>query len=181
MRKHLQLKWMLTASTLLTTSFTLPGVARAAAGDDISRGIASTGRAGPRDLRERRCSREGASDGSWGDAGFDSRLLEEQLEEQRESRSKPVPSANTESGKAPRSAAAEVSQFYRRDSVQSANAKILQANSHGHQATPQEIDQSGVPQVAETQAAETDPGMTYGGTMHLYYGITEGLISRNRA
>jgi len=60
----------------------------------------------------------------------------------KENRWKPVPSANTASMQAARSAAAEVSQYYGRDSVKSANAKIMAANSHGHQATADEVDQS---------------------------------------
>jgi soluble lytic murein transglycosylase-like protein len=44
--------------------------------------------------------------------------------------------------RAARSAAAEVSQYYGHDSTQSANAKILAANSRGHQASAEEIDQS---------------------------------------
>jgi len=146
MRKRLQLKWMLTASTLLTTSFTLPGVARAAAGNDTSRGIAIT-------------EEQGRTIYVNDDAPAKERPKAPRVARSsilvywrsKENRWKPVPSANTESGRAPRSAAAGVSEFYRRDSVQSANAKILQANSHGHRATPQEIDQSGVPQIAETQ------------------------------
>ncbi len=60
----------------------------------------------------------------------------------KESRWKPVPSANTRSMQAARSAAAEVSEYYGHDSMRSANAKIMAANSHGHQASPEEIDQS---------------------------------------
>src|SRR5581483_10453702 len=60
----------------------------------------------------------------------------------KENRWKPVPSAGTESMRAARSAAAEVSQFYGHDSAQSANAKIMAANSHGHQASADEVDQS---------------------------------------
>jgi len=60
----------------------------------------------------------------------------------KENRWKPVPGANTVSMQAARSAAAEVSQYYGRDSVKSANAKILAANFRGHQATQEEIDQS---------------------------------------
>lgn len=60
----------------------------------------------------------------------------------KENRWKPVPSAGTESMRAARSAAAEVSQYYGHDSAQSANAKIMTANSHGHQASPDEVDQS---------------------------------------
>jgi len=60
----------------------------------------------------------------------------------KENRWKPVPSANAPSMQAARSAAAEVSEFYGRDSASSANAKIMTANSRGHQASPDEIDQS---------------------------------------
>lgn len=58
----------------------------------------------------------------------------------KENRWKPVPSANTASMQAARSAAAEVSQYYGHESAQSANARIMTANSRGHQATPEEID-----------------------------------------
>ena len=50
--------------------------------------------------------------------------------------------AGTASMQAARSAAAEVSQYYGHDSAQSANAKILAANSRGHQASQEEIDSS---------------------------------------
>jgi soluble lytic murein transglycosylase-like protein len=58
----------------------------------------------------------------------------------KENRWKPVPTANTASMKAARSAAAEVTQYFGHDSEQSATAKIITANSHGHQASPEEID-----------------------------------------
>jgi soluble lytic murein transglycosylase-like protein len=60
----------------------------------------------------------------------------------KESRWKPVPSAGTASMQAAKSAAAEVSQYYGHDSVQSANAKIVAANAKGHQASQEEIDAS---------------------------------------
>jgi soluble lytic murein transglycosylase-like protein len=60
----------------------------------------------------------------------------------KESRWKPVPSAGTASMRAARSAAAEVSQYFGHESVQSANAKIVAANSRGHQASQDEIDSS---------------------------------------
>jgi soluble lytic murein transglycosylase-like protein len=60
----------------------------------------------------------------------------------KENRWKPVPSAGTASMQAARSAAAEVSQYYSRESYQSANAKIVAANARGHQASPEEIDSS---------------------------------------
>jgi hypothetical protein len=60
----------------------------------------------------------------------------------RESQWKPVPSAGTASLQAARSAAAEVSQYFGHESVQSANAKIVAANARGHQASQDEIDAS---------------------------------------
>ncbi len=60
----------------------------------------------------------------------------------KENRWKPVPSANTVSMKAAQSAAAEVSEYFIHDSVKSANAKIIEANARGHQASPEEIDQA---------------------------------------
>jgi soluble lytic murein transglycosylase-like protein len=44
--------------------------------------------------------------------------------------------------RAARSAAAEVSQYFGHESVQSANAKIVAANARGHQASQDEIDSS---------------------------------------
>jgi soluble lytic murein transglycosylase-like protein len=58
----------------------------------------------------------------------------------KQNRWKPVPSANTASMRAARSAAAEITQYYGHDSVQSANAKIISANARGHQASQEEID-----------------------------------------
>ena len=60
----------------------------------------------------------------------------------KDSRWKPVPSAGTASMKAARSAAAEVSQYFRHESQQSANARIVAANARGHQASQDEIDAS---------------------------------------
>jgi hypothetical protein len=60
----------------------------------------------------------------------------------KDSRWKQVPSAGTASMQAARSAAAEVSQYFGRESVQSANAKIVAANARGHQASQDEIDAS---------------------------------------
>jgi soluble lytic murein transglycosylase-like protein len=60
----------------------------------------------------------------------------------KENRWKPVPSASNPSMQAARSAAAEVSQYYAHESTQSANARIVSANSRGRQASPEEIDSS---------------------------------------
>ena len=58
----------------------------------------------------------------------------------KENRWKPVPPANAASMRAARSAAAEVSQYIGRESNQSANAKIMAANSHGATTTSFDID-----------------------------------------
>lgn len=58
----------------------------------------------------------------------------------KENRWKPVPPPNTASMKAARSAAAEVSQYFNRESSQSANARIQAANSSAAAASPQDID-----------------------------------------
>jgi soluble lytic murein transglycosylase-like protein len=58
----------------------------------------------------------------------------------KENRWKPVPSPNTASMQAARSAAAEISQYFVHESAKSANARILAANSRGRQASQEEID-----------------------------------------
>ncbi|HEY6763883.1 MAG TPA: lytic transglycosylase domain-containing protein [Candidatus Sulfotelmatobacter sp.] len=58
----------------------------------------------------------------------------------KENRWKPVPPPNTAPMRAARSAAAEVSQYVRRESNQSANARIQAANSTATTAAPQDID-----------------------------------------
>jgi soluble lytic murein transglycosylase-like protein len=139
MRKRLQLTWMLTASTVLATSFTFTTTAACAAeGDDTSHGIATTEEHG-RTVYVNEDAPAKARQAAPSPQVKRSYLA---YWSSKENRWKAVPGANTASGKAARSAAAEVSQYYGRESVQSANAKILQANSHGHQASAEEIDQS---------------------------------------
>ncbi|HKI00052.1 MAG TPA: lytic transglycosylase domain-containing protein [Candidatus Sulfotelmatobacter sp.] len=58
----------------------------------------------------------------------------------KENRWKPVPSANTASMQAARSAAAEISQYFVHESPKSANARILAANFRGRQSSPEEVD-----------------------------------------
>jgi soluble lytic murein transglycosylase-like protein len=58
----------------------------------------------------------------------------------KENRWKPVPPPNAATMKAARSAAAEVSQYFSRESSQSANAKIQAANAGGVSSSPQDID-----------------------------------------
>ncbi len=60
----------------------------------------------------------------------------------KENRWKPVPSANTASMQAARSAAAEVSQYFVHESTGSANARIQAANFRGHQSSPEDVDAS---------------------------------------
>jgi len=137
MRKRLQLTWMLTASTVLATSFTVVPAAQAAEGDDASHGIATTEEHGRRVyVNDDAPAKEHVAPTPQPKR---STLV---YWSSKESRWKPVPSANTASGRAARSAAAEVSQFYGHDSVQGANAKIVAANSHGHQVSPEEVDQA---------------------------------------
>ena len=139
MRKRLQLTWMLTASTVLATSFTLSSTAAyAAEGDDTSsRGIATTEEHG----RTVYVNDDGPVKQHVAPSPQPKRSMLVYWSS-KENRWKPVPSANTASGRAARSAAAEVSQFYGHDSTQGANAKIVAANSHGHQASADEVDQS---------------------------------------
>jgi soluble lytic murein transglycosylase-like protein len=143
MRKRLQLALMLTRTTAIATSlafFPLTGaasLARAAESDSSARGITTTedhGRTvfvnedGPAHERPMPAPQPKRSTFVYWSS--------------KESRWKPVPSANTDSMRAARSAAEEVSRYYGHESTQSANAKILVANSHGHQASADEIDQS---------------------------------------
>jgi len=58
----------------------------------------------------------------------------------KDSRWKAVPGASAASIQAARSAAKEVSQYFGRESTQSANAKIVAANFRGHVASQDEID-----------------------------------------
>ena len=134
MRKRLQLALMLT--TTIATSLTLSVPRGWAAEDSMPRGIATTeehGRKiyvnedGPSHPRESMAVPKRSALVYWSS---------------KDSRWKPVPGANTASMQAARSAAAEISQYFGHDSVQSANAKILAANSHTRPASQEEIDQS---------------------------------------
>lgn len=58
----------------------------------------------------------------------------------KDGRWKPVPPPNAATMKAARSAAAEVSQYFSRETNQSANARIQAANSGAAASSPQEID-----------------------------------------
>src|SRR5579872_4159454 len=138
MRKHLQLAFMLTATTALATSFALSTpAAHAEDGDKAPNGITTSeengrrifvnedGPARPRQSQVPQAKR--------------STLV---YWSSKDNRWKAVPGANTASMQAARSAAAEITRFFGHDSTQSANAKIVAANSRGHQASQDEIDQA---------------------------------------
>jgi soluble lytic murein transglycosylase-like protein len=134
MRKRLQLALMLTTTIATSLNLTVPRVW--AAEDSMPRGIATTEEHGrkiyvnedaPAHARQTVTAPKRSALVYWSS---------------KDNRWKPVPGANTASMQAARSAAAEISQYFGHDSVQSANAKILAANSHAHQASPEEIDQS---------------------------------------
>ena len=138
MRKHLQLALMLTASTAIATSFLLHTTpVWAAEGDDASHGITTTDEHG----RKIYVNEEGPAPKHVTQAPQPKRSSLVYWSS-KESRWKPVPSAGTASMQAARSAAAEVSQYYAHESSQSASAKIVAANSRGHQASQEEIDSS---------------------------------------
>jgi hypothetical protein len=137
MRKRLQLAFMLTATTAIATSLSFAAPLVWAENDRASEAITTTDEHGrkiyvnepvpvqkhaPQTAQPKRSSLVywSSKDGRW----------------------KPVPSAGTASMQAARSAAAEVSQYFGHESVQSANAKIVAANARGHQASPDEIDAS---------------------------------------
>ncbi|MGA2745085.1 MAG: lytic transglycosylase domain-containing protein [Candidatus Sulfotelmatobacter sp.] len=154
MRKRLQLArmLMLTRTTALATSLAfLPAVIAsprvwAADGEDSPQLITPTDEHGHRVyVNEPAPARARHTDSQQSEAP-QTRRASLVYWSSKENRWKPVPPANTASMQAARSAAAEVSQYvtpgYGHDSTQSANAKILAANSRGHQASQEEIDSS---------------------------------------
>ena len=138
MRKRLQLAFMLTATTAIATSLFLTAPsASAAEGDNTRQGITTTEEHGRKvyvneDLATQKHAAPVAQ----------ARRSTLVYWSSKENRWKPVPSAGTASMKAARSAAAEVTQYFGSESVESANAKILAANARGHQASSEEVDAS---------------------------------------
>ena len=133
-----KIAFMLTATTAIATSFSLmPPKVRAAEGDGPSQVITTTDEHGRKIyVNEAAPARPRPTQAAQPKR---STLVYWSV---KENRWKPVPGAGTASMQAARSAAAEVSQYYGHESSQSANAKILAANSRGHQASPEEIDAS---------------------------------------
>ena len=141
MRKRLQFAFMLTATTAIaTSSFLSPPRAWAAEGEGSPQMITTTQEHG-RKVYVNEPVPERARQAAQAQAGKAQRSSLVYWSS-RDSRWKPVPRANTASMQAARSAAAEVTQYFGQESVQSANARIVAANSHGHQASPEEIDSS---------------------------------------
>jgi soluble lytic murein transglycosylase-like protein len=142
MRKRLQLALMLTASSAIAISFPLHAISAWAAesseNEGRGAGITTTQENGRTvyvndDAPKARAHASGESQPRRSTLVYWS---------SRENRWKPVPSANTVSMKAAQSAAAEVSEYFVHDSVKSANAKIIEANSRGHHASQDEIDEA---------------------------------------
>jgi soluble lytic murein transglycosylase-like protein len=137
MRKHLQLAFMLTATTAIATSFALTSLTWAAEGDGTPRGIATTEEHG----RKIYVNEDGPARTRPTEAPQPKRTSLVYWSS-KDSRWKPVPSAGTASMKAARSAAAEITGYFGHESAQSANARIIAANAKGHQASQDEVDQS---------------------------------------
>jgi soluble lytic murein transglycosylase-like protein len=150
MRKRLQLAFMLTATAAIATSFFLQTTpVWADDGDGSSNRITTTEEHGRKVYVNDAAPAE--KHAAPAPQAKRSSLV---YWSSKENRWKPVPSANTASMQAARSAAAEVSQsftqgvtqgvtqYYGHESAQSANAKIVAANVRGHQASQEEIDAS---------------------------------------
>jgi soluble lytic murein transglycosylase-like protein len=136
MRKRLQIALMLTATTAIATSFP-PTMSRAwaAEGDSTNQGITTTEEHGRKIYVNEDAPRARPTAPQPKRAGL-------VYWSSKESRWKPVITASAASMKAARSAAAEVSGYFGKDTAQSASAKIVAANARGHQASAEEIDAS---------------------------------------
>ena len=138
MRKRLQIALMLTATTATATSLALLGTAPrawAAEGDGTAQVITTTQEHGRKIYVN-----ETVAAPAHVTPAVQPRRPTLMYWSSKENRWKPVPSANTASMQAARSAAAEVSQYFVHESSKSANARIVAANSHGQQASQEEID-----------------------------------------
>ncbi len=134
MRKRLQLALM--ASTIAATSLSLTPRVCAADGDGSSEKITATDDHGRTIYVNDSVTAAPAHHAEASESP--PRMLT--YWSSKEGRWKPVPPANAASMRAARSAAAEVSQYIGRESSQSANAKIVAANSMRTSATPVDVD-----------------------------------------
>jgi soluble lytic murein transglycosylase-like protein len=137
MRKRLQFGRMLTAGTVIATSLSLhPPPLLAGTGDDLAQTITTTEENGRKVYVNESIPANRAHRAPTADAPKRSLMYWSA----KESRWKPVPSANAASMRAARSAAAEVTQYFGHESYQSATAKIVSANYRGTQSSPQDVD-----------------------------------------
>jgi soluble lytic murein transglycosylase-like protein len=136
-RKRLQIARMLTASAAIATSLslTVPNLS-AEAGEDSPNAITTSEENGRKVYVNDSTPKAPAQRSPSTDAPR-RRLM---YWSAKDSRWKPVPGANAATMRAARSAAAEISQFFVRDSSQSANAKIQAANFGGGFASQADID-----------------------------------------
>jgi soluble lytic murein transglycosylase-like protein len=148
MRKRLKIASMLTATAAIATSYLpAPPNVWAAEGDDRSSGVTSSAVTPGITTTEEHGRKIYVNEDSTPARPRQTPAPQPKRStlvywSSKENRWKPVPSANAASMQAARSAAAEVSQYYVRESSQSANARIIAANARGHQASPEEIDAS---------------------------------------
>jgi soluble lytic murein transglycosylase-like protein len=128
---------MLTAGTVIATSLSLhPPPLLAGTGDDLAQTITTTEENGRKVYVNESIPANRAHRAPTADAPKRSLMYWSA----KESRWKPVPSANAASMRAARSAAAEVTQYFGHESYQSATAKIVSANYRGTQSSPQDVD-----------------------------------------
>jgi soluble lytic murein transglycosylase-like protein len=139
MRKRLQIALMLTARTAIATSFSLAcsiaPVCVWAAEDDRTSQITTTD-----DHGRKIYVNDEVTPATHPAPAPQPRRSSLMYWSAKENRWKPVPSANTASMQAARSAAAEITQYFVRESPKSANARITAANFRGQQASAEEID-----------------------------------------
>jgi hypothetical protein len=133
MRKHLQIALIVTT---LTTSLSLVPELHAVESDDSPGKIAATDDNGRTIYTNDFVSASPAHHAETSEGPHRTLMYWSS----KENRWKPVPPANAASMKAARSAAAEVSEYIGKESNQSANAKIVAANSRFSEATQGDID-----------------------------------------
>jgi len=136
MRKRLQLALMLTATTAIATSFALTTLPAFAEDGDQARGITTSEENG----RKVYVNEDNPARPRQAQAPQPKRTSFVYWSS-KDNRWKAVPGANTASMQAARSAAAEITHYFGKESSQSANARIVSANS-GHPATQDEVDQA---------------------------------------
>jgi soluble lytic murein transglycosylase-like protein len=137
MRKRLQIRRMLTAGTMFATSFWLQSQPLFAGGTESVRHVITTTEENGRKVYvDESVPANRAQRSETGEAPRRGLMYWSV----KENRWKPVPSANAAAMKAARSAAAEITQYFGRESYQSANAKIESANYRGTHSSVQDID-----------------------------------------